>query len=254
MPAHATVAIATCVLLLLMLLLCHVEAPQPAQQQQQQQPERQPANQFTSCSTCVRAGWGWHLKKSLCGNFANRRCPDSSLACSTQPHTRQPLVPRISLAQLETERHLSGKFAFILDAEATAGWAARHDWRLAHLVERFPSRKASLYAESRRTVHDYAFNVPLRDIPTFFAEPVGGRPFPGVYKTGPRKGQPLLNEAPPYVSFRFTSEEWDEMKEAVEPSIPWLEQGRAKQLAKCMGTRYWPELFQTLSWRNLMSE
>ena len=246
MSRRAAVA-AVCVLLL-MLMLCHVEAPQ-------QQPERQPANQFTSCLKCVQAGWGWHLKKSRCGNFANRRCPDSSTECGTQPHVCRALVPRISLAQLATERTLSsGRFAFILDAEATAGWTARHDWRLAHLVERFPSRKTSLYAESRRTIHDYAFNVPLRDIPTFFAEPVGGRPFPGVYKTGPRKGQPLLSEAPPYVSFRFTFDEWDEMKEAVEPTIPWMEQGRTKQLAECMGTRYWPELFQTLSWRNLMSK
>ena len=77
---------------------------------------------------------------------------------------------------------------------------------------------------------------------------------PGTYNSGPQKGQRLRNEAPPYVSFRFTSDEWEGMKAAVEPSISWLEGDRAAKLEECMGPEHWPELFRTLSWRNLMSK
>ena len=45
---------------------------------------------LTTCAACVDAGFGWSLKKSKCGMFANRDCGGSTAADSSEPRHRRP--------------------------------------------------------------------------------------------------------------------------------------------------------------------
>jgi hypothetical protein len=173
---------------------------------QQQRPPL--AASYTSCSACVAAGFGWSLSRLRCGHFANQRCIGSggSSGPLVLPPANEPLhpvlVPRVSLAQLHADPTLrGGQAAFILDATTTAPWTALQEWSsLDAVAAQFsPARACNYYPESRRTVDDYPFVVPLDEAAEFFADAPRGRPFPATRAVGPQKGQPYGNDAPPYL-------------------------------------------------------
>jgi hypothetical protein len=48
---------------------------------------------FTTCDSCVGAGFGWSVKKQRCGGYANRACASAPPAVASPPAPPRPPTP-----------------------------------------------------------------------------------------------------------------------------------------------------------------
>ena len=104
---------------------------------------------FTSCAACVDAGFGWSLKKSKCGMFANKACDGSTGAVASEAvHATSPppsppeshfgklpiiaAVPRMKWDQ--SDPNFATKLArrrtpvVLTDSPASAAWRGFEKW------------------------------------------------------------------------------------------------------------------------------
>ena len=211
---------------------------------------------LTSCTACVASGYGWSVKKSKCGMFANRDCDGGSAPpprpdpqCEGAQRRSRPSLPhrfdhsmwlpRVTLAELLSNATLaSGALPFVL-TDSTGGWpATRGGWNTSSLAALYPAQQVDYYPHSLQN----------------FFEDSGGQPTPLArameqFDAGRSDDD---SEAVPYIIWRHSARSWGALASDISP-LPEFFSSQTRLLRQCIAKGASSDQESAARWENLFS-